>query len=258
MQILHQAGQMGKYLINKGPAGDPLFSMVGLLLNFDQANGSTSPLDTSSYAHTVTAVGTNPPIIDNPGGLYGGAIRSRGAFLSNSYNSVPFNSVFSLGGTGEWCVEGWFYQTATTVSTQGIVSIYNTAGSPVATAQQFYVQSSAQKINARILRSDGVAVSLANPSTHTLNAWHHFALIRKGNIVYLLVDGVQVASDSTSFSAGQAVAAGGSEPLIVNRAVPSGGESHFQGKIDSLRITKGHYRYDVTGFTPPTEGFKEF
>lgn len=85
--------------------------------------------------------------------------------------------------------------------------------------------------------------------TTTLNAWHHFAIVKDGNTVTYYIDGTSV--DSLSVSGGSYAAAGSNEFRIGSN---SDSAADFDGYVDEVRISN-IARY-TANFTPSTTAFQ--
>jgi hypothetical protein len=90
----------------------------------------------------------------------------------------------------------------------------------------------------------------------SLNAWHHFALVRKGDSLTAFIDGNMVATLQ--------LPAGFVQPMIAGQTFMQYGsininnfQGAFNGYMDEMRVTPGVARY-VEPFTPPTAAFGNF
>ena len=104
--------------------GDPNFSSVSLLLHMDGTNGSTSFVDNSSNALTVTAVGNAQISTAQAKSGFGQSGYFDGA---GDYLTVANNAVFSMG-TGPFTVAFWFYPLASRTNS-ALVDLRNSVGS---------------------------------------------------------------------------------------------------------------------------------
>lgn len=137
-------------------------------------------------------------------------------------------------GTGDFTVEGWFYATSNNrllfdtrpTSTQGL---YPTIDFDSASRVSFF-QSSAYRI--------------LSPSVQ-LNAWTHFAVVRKSAVTTLFVNGLPVGfyADTNNYGFGQLVGVGTQTFSL--------GTSTWAGSLSNFRVTKGVARYEPT-YTQPT------
>jgi hypothetical protein len=159
------------------------------------------------------------------------------AFDGSGDSLVGPSNVNYAFGTGDFTVEGWFYQTADNtyptafevgnhISSTGIVFITRNGG------------------NAKIY-SGGFFGSTAT----TLNAWNHIAWVRSSGVLQIYVNGT--GGTSAAFTTNLT-----DSSWTVVGSTKSAGEAGYlyTGYIDDLRITKGYARY-TANFTPPTAAF---
>lgn len=207
--------------------GDRFFSDVVLLLQ-DAAT------DESSVGNTVTLSGSAAYTTTEPKvGTHSLALAASGDVLT-----VPAGSDFAYG-TGDFCVEAWFFQTAgaafgghiwaQTAAGQNYFGVRAGSGNPME-----------NKIDVRVNNSQ-----LISTSTYSLNAWHHVAVVRDSGTVTIYLDGQ--ASGSAALAA----------TLSNTTYTPTVGAfsndfsaARFNGYIDALRVTKAA-RY-TANFTPST------
>lgn len=215
-------------------SGDPYWGNVGLLLSMNGSDESTSFIDSSNLAISVTANGEAKIKTDQS--KFGGA---SGYFDgSGDYLSTASNAAFGFG-TGDFTIEFWMYPTRNS----GNEAVIDSRGSDIATPLWF------GKSGAGAVRCyDGTTVRTGG--TLTLNAWQHVAWSRSGSSNVIFLDGTSVISFSDAFDAGA------TRPLIIGANVSTGFEN-YQGYLDDLRITKGVARY-TADFTPPTAAFDAF
>ena len=219
--------------------GDPYYSAVSLLLPMDGTNGSTTFTDSGPNALAVTAVGNAQ--VSTSQAKYGGASGSFDG--TNSYLTAPGSALFS--GTGDFTVEGWFYNTDAWVisANKDIVIVEGYGGSTLPVFYYGYYNGSRYiKISNN---SNGFGISF-DPSTYSMaaNTWYHIAACRSSGTAKLFLNGVQCASGSLTTSFGTASSAA----IGVSRTLTSG---FYKGYIDDLRISQ-FARY-VSNFTPPTQ-----
>jgi hypothetical protein len=140
-------------------------------------------------------------------------------------------------GTGDFTVEGWFYQTADNVypSAFEVGNHLNNTGIVFITKENG---------NAKIY-SGGFFGSKAT----TLNAWNHIAWVRASGVLTVYVNGV--GDGGTAFTNNLTDSAW---TVIGSTKSTTQANYLYTGFIDDLRITKGVARYTTT-FTPPTAAF---
>lgn len=206
---------------------DPFFDDVVLILQ-------DSDTDESLVGNTVTLAGsaafstTEPKI-----GTHSLALSASGDALT-----VPAGSDFAYG-TGDFCIESWFYQTSS-IAFGGHIWAQTAAAQNYLSVRAGYNNPMEAKIDVRVNNSQ-----LVSTTTYSLNAWHHVAVVRDSGTVTIYLDGQ--ASGSATLSAG----------LSNTTYTPTvGAFSHdfsitrFTGYIDALRVTKAA-RY-TSNFTPLT------
>jgi hypothetical protein len=162
---------------------------------------------------------------------------------TGDYLTHPSSQNFNFG-TGNFTMEGWFYQTNLSSSYPAILSnplAYNQAGAWGLLSS--HASSGVRKLQFYCYNADSSNPLLLGTTTLSDNTWYYFALTRSGTTFRLFLNGTIEASATfggsvTSVSSGLVVG-------INQTSYP------FQGYIDDLRITKGYARYTTT-FTPPT------
>lgn len=229
-------GQFRQVSLGGGSAavtGDSGFRYVTLFLSGDGANGSNNNvfLDSSSSPYTITrngnsAQGTFTPYGSNWSNYFDG---------SGDYIDTPTNSAFSF--PGDFCVEGWFYQT--TRGSNGALLELNS-----------YVDGILLRLGSGgfdNLWINGVAV--VSPSQYfPINQWNHFAITRSGSTVRLFSNGLQVWSGTVSATINSA-----NGRVRIGDILHSSGQNFF-GYVSNFRIVKGSSVY-TSDFAPSTTPF---
>ena len=149
-------------------------------------------------------------------------------------------------GSGDMTFECWIYPN--TIS--GIDTIYDTR-----TSGSYGNESFSFQLNDGIVQvwagsySSSVPI-IASVSAVATNTWTFIAFSRIAGVNKLFINGIQVASNSTSWT--QTIVS--TNLYYIGQTV--GIDRPFNGHIDDLRITKGigRYRYN---FTPPTKAFND-
>src|SRR5574340_692816 len=219
-------------------------SYTKLMLHMDGTNLSTNFID--EIGKTVTANGTC--YISTAQGKF-----SQSGYFDGStgYLTVPNSPDFDLG-TGDFTVDLWFYKTADNTSlNQGLIA---TAPSATSGTEGWAIAFSTASPSQIYVATNG-AVIIAGIVNISLNAWHHFALVRYAGTIKLYIDGI--AESNTSTTALQA----STQPLSIGRPMSwSGGHwasnygTYFPGYIDEVRISVGIARW-TSNFTPPTNPY---
>jgi len=214
-------------MVASGSVSDPQFYLTTLLLNTGSTNGAQNNtfLDSSTNNFTITrngntTQGTFTPFSQTGWGNY---------FTGSSNLSATSNAAYNAS-TGDFCIEGWVYNTTTASALQvyvvcsGGISLYRTSTGYLEFAK------------------DGVAAYATSSSTIPVNQWSHVAATRSGTSLKLFIDGAQVASvtNSISFPAG-------------NLAIGStyAGASYHTGYLSNIRYVVGSAVY-TAAFTPST------
>ena len=211
---------------------DPYFSSVVLLAaNDNAANDSTTFIDQSSYARTLTVTG---------GAKYSTAQAPTGMtssmFGDGTNDSVAAASSANFGyGTADFTIEFMFY-----IGTAGVETALSQldAGTTEVTLHVYLATT------AIVLFVNGAGVITSGAvSTGT---WYHLAISRVSGETKMFLNGTQTGltySDANNY---------GSKPFtMMDYLVPPTGVSTWNGYLCSIRVTKGVGRYSGT-FTPPT------
>ena len=233
--------------IGDGDGSDAYYAAVDLLLPFDGSNNDTTTTDASQNTHTVSmdaGVAPSAAIISTAASKFGGS----SVYLDgvNDYVSIDDDATLRLG-NNDFCIENWVNFDATVQNGVFCSKWFGGTGTKEwifgrRTDGAIYFSYSTNGTNAVDL--------LAHSWTPTADTWYHVAAIRDGTTVYLMIDGVQVATGNI----GSATIHGNTSPFAVgcffaNNTVA---QEPFLGWIDDLRITNGNYRYNFNGFDVPT------
>lgn len=209
-----------------------------LLMHFNGSNGSTTIVDDSSYAHTVTTNGIGS--LDTSEKKFGTA--SFGMPTSAEGITANHSADYNVGSSAtDFSIEFWHYDISTINTNHILASKY-----AFTSLEPFTIRVGTNN-KLSVLTSDnagGTQVSLADPGTITRNAWRHYAYCNKGGTFYLYNHGTMVASATPSaFTFGD-----NSGQVYIN----GGG---MQGWVDDFRLVIGESAYDGSDFTPPTAEF---
>lgn len=213
---------------------DPFYSSVVVSIHANGANNSTTFVDSSSYARTLTANGNAKISTTNPKFGSGSAIFDG----TTDYISAPSSTDLDFG-TGDFTVEFWFKWATVT----GFPYIVSHRGS----GQGYYI-SVDSGTGALGFGRNGPVNDFRSiggiPLDTTL--WHHISVCRSGTSLYCYVDGqstVAALTDTANYST----------PNITSFGADTNGTNCLNGYLDDIRITKGVARYPIsTPFTLPT------
>ena len=211
---------------------------------------STSPL--TAISGTILLTCQNKTFIDNsntfdittsspsptPGQLISPFVGYSVLFNGSSqYLTVASNAAFSFG-TGDFTVEAWIYVVgASDTQFQNIVQTRD------GTNNGFVLQYDITNKLVMFVSDTSISVSSASNSVTDLT-WNHVSIARNGTSLKLFLNGIQVATQTTS----ENLTASG--PVYISRRWASDGALHyFNGYISNLRIVKGTALY-TAAFTP--------
>jgi len=218
-------------------ATDPYFSNVSLLLHGD------SLTDSSSSPKIITAYGN--AAVSSTQSKFG-----LSSFYLNGNDFLRFGKDATVNTlAGDFTIECWVYRTAAVGNYDSIFSISteNSGG--------WNYDDSRNTINGLTINAGSYCINTANlvsySSSVPLNTWTHVACVRSGSSMAIYLDGVSVASFSSSSTFGSS----NCTPAIGVFDKYGGAYRQFwNGYINEFRITNGIARY-VSNFTPPTEPF---
>ena len=228
-------GMLGKV----AAAVDEYFKYVTLLLHGNGTNGAQNNtfLDSSTNNFTITRNGNTTQ----------GSISPYGANWSNYFDGSSLltfaSSTNYVPGSGQFCLECWFFPTSTgdrwligNRNGNFVPFGINYAATTYPGTLLFYISSNGSSWDV----VNGTTVSGVNA-----NQWNHFALVRNSSnqfIVYINGVGTTIATNAANFASAQPFYVGGS---------PSAGDADFIGYISNTRFVKGDSVYSGN-FTPST------
>jgi hypothetical protein len=216
--------------------GDPNFSNVSLLLHGDGVNGSTTIIDNSLLANTVTATGNAQ--ISTAQSKFGGSSISL-PDTTSFVDALTPGSGYSFE-SGNFTVEFFGYFTHPNSQFRRWV-VLSGAGGYLVIRQESSNQYSFFFETGGVLYGPFLGGSVAK------NTWTHIALVRNGSSWILYVNGTSTVSRSGSQTL----------PLFDQANLGGFAGEHGTGFYDEVRITKGVARY-TANFTPPTAAFPNF
>jgi hypothetical protein len=203
-----------------------------LVMNFNDTNGSTNFVDSTSTVTFPTVVGAT---ISTTQSKYGG---SSGYFNGSSYITSTYSADLVFG-TNPFTIEAWIYSPSgqNTGSNHTIICV---AEAQSATNWQFSISSGYLYF--------WIDTGNVNNSTTLIptNQWVHVAAVREGtgtNQFKLYLNGTLWATGTNAVNYSYAVGL----RLGMNR----GSNAYFNGYIDDVRIVNGTALY-TAAFTPPT------
>lgn len=172
----------------------------------------------------------------------GGTYNYSPSFIASGSNYFDVTSALSLK-LSQFSVATWF---KTSSNFGGDVVLVNKGGFGSETAGQNLNygiwMNSAEKIKGGFETSSGTDFFVTSPASYNDNQWHYTVVTYDGSTVRLYIDGVQVATKSTS---GASPDDSGSKPLRIaaNSRVTPPITNFFIGNIDEVRV----WNDDLTG-----------
>ena len=224
-----------------GNLADPYFNNVSLLLHMNGSNGSTTFIDSSSNALTVTANGNAQ--ISTAQSKFGGA---SALFDGNGdYLQTSTSTNLSLGNS-DFTIELWARRGQSAPANANFLQM--SAGADLYSMLFGYTVSSELQV---YISSNNSSWDIANGKLlgiPLVDTWVFYAITRSGSNFYTFQDGTQQSTWTSSASIYQA-----SNQVTIGKSQNTASED-YKGYIDDLRITKGVARY-TANFTPPTAPF---
>jgi hypothetical protein len=216
------------------------------------ALGTANVLYDSAQANNISMSLSNSVPVANPGyspfyltdtstavTTYSGSYYFNG---STDWLSIPSTSNLAFG-SGDFCVEMWYYPPTIAQAIAGLFS--NSAGAGGGDAQ-FEIQLATSSVYYPTLL--GWSTTFLTSSTgSSFNAWNHLVVCRSGTTLSMFLNGTRVATTTTSnnFSS--------TNPFFIGRQSASTSTT-FTGYISNLRAVKGSsvYTPSQTTITVPT------
>ena len=221
-------------------ANDPFINQAKLLCGFEGTDGSTSFVDESPVARTLTAAGNAQ--IDTAQKKYGSS-----SYLgdgSGDYVSAVDSDDWNMGAL-PFTIEGFVRLNAT-----GTGFVLTGAWSTTSANNSFSLQWDATNANLLFADTSDTVRQLNSAWSPSTATWYHFAADREANgTCRIYIDGTVIGSSSLL----PQTMKNGTEQLRIgsrNHTTPR----TLNGWIDELRITKGVARYGGN-FTAPTAVF---
>ena len=214
-------------------SGDVYFPQTELLLPFNGANGATTTSDLSNNNKSSTIGGS--ATISTAQSKFGGS----SLHVSSGYCDISSSDIIAFG-TDDFTFELWYYKTSATSGTTMLFDCRTgSSGNQYAPTSSFTNENPKWYVYGSTRITSSVSTSL--------DAWHHFAVVRNSGTTTMYINGASAGSFSDSLSyVSSRVALGAYRTLATQYSFP--------GYIDGFRITKGVARY-TSAFTPPTTAY---
>jgi len=237
---------------------DPYYANVSLLLHGDDAGAITlgNLIDSGPYNNTLSSISGGQ--FNYAAGVYkwGTASIIGGGGSYGLYND---SSLWDFG-AGDFTVECWPYA-------QGISGGFFTGFT------RFFIGRAAPSLSATtaswglgftggtgawiqgapyvsLIGASGTVYDVFGSTPLSSDTWHHIAMSRVGNTVYLLADGAVSGTTTVTEAIKNPVGA----KLGILAYGDNGFPNAFDGWVDDIRITKGVGRYSGS-YTVPTAAF---
>lgn len=216
-----------------------------LMLHFDGTDGSTTITDSSDENHSISIYGDSEISTDKS--KFGGS----SLYLDGTSDYIYFDNDINFAGK-DWTIDFWMYQTAQKAYTA--VFCYDTDTSDTPYSYRIYLNVGlSNEFTLAIANEAASSWSILGDcgNTPSMNAWHHYAIVRNSTSIKVYVDGTSVYSGTISTKIGT--------PTGDFRIGRSGSASYPStqdnaGYIDEFRISVGIARW-TANFTPPTEAY---
>ena len=218
---------------------DPYSNNVSLLLRGDGSNGSTSIVDSSPAANSISVRGNAQ--ISTAQSKFGGS----SLYFDGSGDSLVIDPSTAFGfGTGDFTIECFVFLNANAIST-GVTLLDFRIGLTVNPFTMYIVNRGSGNMLG-VYSGLGV-LSAESDVAIPIGVWTHTALVRAGGLFSLFLNGTLLSITQGGASAGTGDF-GNSCPVSIGAAA-GGAAAFFNGYINDLRITKGVARY-TSNFTP--------
>jgi hypothetical protein len=215
------------------------YGSAGTLVFYMQMPAPTG--GSRTYRPVFSPYKTNSPALTTSNYKFGTAS------LNVQSGVAPVRNDFSSGSPGiAWTIEWWGYQTTNPTNSPGWFDMNNDAGQSRGPIVYFNTSTTL-----RVIVPFG-SIAISSIATPSLNAWHHYALVREGtgaNLLKFYIDGVLsgTGTDPTSYGTWRTTIGG------LNYITNSTGSQSGPFLIDEFRLSNTA-RY-TAAFTPPTAAF---
>jgi hypothetical protein len=224
------------------PMYDPFFNLNTAMVHGNGTNGATNNtfLDSSANNFSVTrngntTQGTFTPFSE-PNGYWSNHFDGTGDYLT-----IPDNAAFEPG-TGEFCVELWFYPLST--SGTPVMTTKRAVAATTGTPFQIYIASNA--VNVGFSTTSNFSVGIANLGPVSVGKWNHVAGYRIGNAWYASLNGVvSVVNANNTGSLNN-----NADAIVIGGDTNS---NYFSGYISNYRFVVGSSVYTSSNFNPPAD-----
>ena len=215
-----------------------------LLLHSNDDPGN--PVIDATSRHTFTSYGsvdhnTTDPKFDASSLLFDGT----DDYIDTADNMDDFN----FGSTMDFTIDFWF-KTSVNSGRQMLVGDNFTSGGANSNGWMIYLSSGRPAVMLGIPGTNGTSIS-ANDATWADGAWHHFALIREDQTMYMYLDGVR-QTNTIGYARWHPYGY-----LYLGRfgSYWSSSWGYLSGNLDEIRVSRNVARWTGTSFTPPPKRY---
>ncbi len=215
-------------------------SSLSLLLHLDGADGATSFVDSSYYAHAITRIGG--AVLRTAAAKYGATGLDNAP--SDSGLGLAYHASLDLAG-GDFTIRGWFRHTAT--SGFGTVVDFRGTGA-FTTSWGVFVNYDDRSLNIYDGPSTTTIIFSGLNAVPAAGTFYHIAVTRSGGVLRLFVDGTMVASGTYSPPATHSTG--------VRIGINQASADRWIGAYDEFEIHKG-IALHTSDFTPPAGAYSD-
>lgn len=227
---------------------DPNFGNVVLLLHMDGSDEGAAFTDSSSSAHTITAVG-NANTETSVKKFGSASFEGDG---TGDYLSIPDSAGWDIGiggayGSDIFTLEGWIRSSDITKSNNNVCG-FGAADAAHQWLLRHYDNGGTQYLDWQWWNGSSysnISDTLTNLS-FSQDVWYHVAVSHDGTTTSFYFNGSRVGTSTNAYA---------SRVSDIMRVGGADDGSSFHGYIDDFRITKGTARYSGATITVPTAAF---
>jgi hypothetical protein len=204
--------------------------------------------NTDATAKTVTVVGdvkVTPFSPFLPSAAYDPSVNGGSGYFDGSgdYLQTPSSADVSAWST-DFCVEGWYYFNSLPATNTSLWT--NSTANSDGMTYAYVSSDGAIHLGRMGINETGSAAGVIK-----LNEWTHIAVVRNSSSVDIYVNGVSVATPTTTN-----LETSTTKPLTIGGQFQTTGNNNLSGYVSSFRAVKGSPVY-TAAFTPPTAPFEE-
>src|SRR3990167_2786494 len=222
------------------PATTGIDASTVLCLHCDGADDSTTFIDSSPLANTVTANGNAK--IDTDKSQFGGA-----SAIFDGVNAtrltVGSRTAFYMGASS-FTIQLWIYPS----TLSGTTAIFTQWGGGGA-AGQFYLDSESGAVNFYYTTDGAGETPVATGITLKTGTWQHIAVTRVGTVLVFHKNGALTGTGAGNFTFNNST-----RPVNLSTYADGAGQA-INGWVDELKWDIGVARYTSASFTVPTSAF---